>query len=80
MPVFYAALLDANHSGGPAGTGQTPLHDDDVLRSAELSACRCGAAHPVPLLGAARRNPYADDRALALDLAMSAACWAESAT
>jgi 2-hydroxychromene-2-carboxylate isomerase len=81
-PVFYAALLDANHLVGPAET-QVKRHYTmtDVLRAAALAGVPLVGppAHPFRSLEALRvATLYADDpRALALDLALSAACWAE---
>ena len=82
LPVFYAALLDANHLVGPAETRVKRRYTmTDVLRSAELLGVPLVGPpnHPFRSLEALRvATLFADDpRALALDLALSSACWGE---
>jgi 2-hydroxychromene-2-carboxylate isomerase len=81
-PVFYAALLEANHLVGPAETRVKRRYTmTDILRAAELAGVPLVGPpnHPFRSLEALRvATLFADDpRALALDLALSAACWAE---
>ena len=81
-PVFYAALLDANHLVGPAETSAKRRYTmTDVLRAAELQgAALVGPpAHPFRSLEALRVATLVarDPRALELSVALSTACWAE---
>jgi 2-hydroxychromene-2-carboxylate isomerase len=81
-PVFYAALLEANHLVGPAETRVKRRYTmTDILRAAELAGVPLVGPpnHPFRSLEALRvATLFADDpRALALDLALSTACWAE---
>jgi 2-hydroxychromene-2-carboxylate isomerase len=82
VPVFYAALLDANHLVGPAETRVKRRYTmTDILRAAALEAVPLVGPpnHPFRSLEALRvATLFADDpRALALDLAISTACWGE---
>ncbi len=81
-PVFYAALLDANHLVGPAETSAKRRYTmTDVLRAAELQGAPLVGppAHPFRSLEALRvATLFArDPRALELSVALSTACWAE---
>ena len=81
-PVFYAALLDANHLVGPAETSAKRRHTvTDVLRAAALQGVPLVGppAHPFRSLEALRVATLfaADPRALELSVALSTACWAE---
>ena len=81
-PVFYAALLDANHLVGPAETSVKRRYTmTDVLRAAELQGAPLVGppAHPFRSLEALRvATLFArDPRALELSVALSVACWAE---
>ena len=81
-PVFYAALLDANHLVGPAETRTKRRYTmTDVLRAAALAGVPLVGPpnHPFRSLEALRvATLFSDDpRALALDLALSSACWGE---
>jgi 2-hydroxychromene-2-carboxylate isomerase len=81
-PVFYAALLDANHLVGPAETLAKRRYTlTDVLRAAELQGVPLVGppAHPFRSLEALRvATVFAGHpRALELSVALSAACWAE---
>ena len=80
-PVFYAALLDANHLVGPAETsGKRRYTMTDVLRAADLQGVPLVGppAHPFRSLEALRVATLfaGDPRALELSVALSTACWA----
>ena len=81
-PVFYAALLDANHLVGPAETSAKRRYTlTDVLRAAEhLGVPLAGPpTHPFRSLEALRVATLfaGHPRALELSVALSSACWAE---
>jgi 2-hydroxychromene-2-carboxylate isomerase len=81
-PVFYAALLDANHLIGPAEIRTKRRYTmTDILRGAELLGVPLVGppAHPFRSLEALRvATLFADDpRALELSVALSTACWAD---
>jgi 2-hydroxychromene-2-carboxylate isomerase len=81
-PVFYAALLDANHLVGPAETSAKRRYTlADVLRAAEIQGVALAGppTHPFRSLEALRVATLfaGEPGALALSLALSTACWAE---
>lgn len=81
-PVFYAALLDANHLVGPAETLTKRRYTlTDVLRAAELLGVPFVGppTHPFRSLEALRVATLfaSDPRALDLSVALSSACWSE---
>lgn len=81
-PVFYAALLDANHLVGPAETSAKRRYTmNDVLRAAALQNTPLVGppAHPFRSLEALRVATLfaGDPRALEMSVALSTACWAE---
>ena len=82
VPVFYAALLDANHLVGPAETRAKRHYTlTDILRAATLQGVPLVGPpdHPFRSLAALRVATLFgnDTRALALSVALSRACWAE---
>ena len=82
VPVFYAALLDANDLVGPAETRAKRRYTlTDVLRAAALLGVPLVGppAHPFRSLEALRvATLFADDaRALELVVALASACWGE---
>jgi 2-hydroxychromene-2-carboxylate isomerase len=82
QPVFYAALLDANHLVGPAESRVKRHYTlNDILRAAELLGVPLVGppAHPFRSLDALRVATLfnGDPRALELSVALSTACWAE---
>ena len=82
MPIFYAALLDANHLVGPAESRVKRHYTlTDILRAAELLGVPLVGPpmHPFRSLEALRVAILfgRDSRALDLDLMLSTACWAE---
>ena len=81
-PVFYAALLDANHLVGPAETRAKRRYTlTDVLREAALQGVPLVGPplHPFRSLEALRVATLfaGHPRALELSVALSTACWAE---
>ena len=81
-PIFYAALLDANHLVGPAESRVKRRYTlNDILRAAELLGVPLVGppAHPFRSLEALRVATLfdGDPRALELSVALSTACWAD---
>ena len=82
MPIFYAALLDANHLVGPAESRVKRHYTlNDILRAAALLGVPLVGppTHPFRSLEALRVATLfdRDPRSLDLDVALSTGCWAE---